>query len=124
MGLLAALILKILGYLILYMYVRQELEQKAAVAEREAEAAREAARRAEMRRDAAEEQGLCLICWEQPRGVLYLPCNHLVLCAACDQGQATCSACSGPIASRHEVHMSQMVADEAVSALGAETGAA
>ena len=108
------------------MYVRQELEQKAAVAEREAEAAREAARRAEMRRDAAEEQGLCLICWEQPRGVLYLPCNHLVLCAACDRGQAasSCSACSGPIASRHEVHMSQMVADEAVSALGAETGAA
>ena len=122
----AALILKILGYLILYVYVRQELEQKAAVAEKEAEAAREAARRAEMRRDAAEEQGLCLICWEQPRGVLYLPCNHLVLCAACDQGQAasSCSACSGPIASRHEVHMSQMVADEAVSALGAETGAA
>ena len=123
MGLLAALIL-ILGYLILYVCVRQELEQKAAVAEREAEAAREAARRAEMRRDAAEEQGLCLICWEQPRGVLYLPCNHLVLCAACDQGQAACTMCSGPIASRHEVHMSQMVADEAVSALGAETGAA
>ena len=111
-----------LGYLI--FYVRQELEQKAAVAEREAEAAREAARRAEMRRDAAEEQGLCLICWEQPRGVLYLPCNHLVACAACDQGQAACYMCSGPIASRHEVHMSQMVADEAVSALGAETGAA
>ena len=39
-------------------------------------------------------------------------------------GQAACTVCSGPIASRHEVHMSQMVADEAVSALGAETGAA
>ena len=42
-----------------------------------------------------------MVCMERERGVLYVPCNHLAVCAECDLGieaaSMPCPMCQTPI---------------------------
>jgi hypothetical protein len=99
-----------------------DLQEQAARAQAEAEVARERARVAEKRREQAEQEGLCLLCWEEPRGVFFLPCSHVVVCNGCSDGLRKCPICKFDIHERKVFHVVQTVTDDAVSALGAVTG--
>ena len=40
----------------------------------------------------------CVVCMERPRAVLFLPCNHLVVCASCATDE--CPFCNGAVESQ------------------------
>ena len=99
-----------------------DLQEQAARVQAEAEVARERARVAETRREEAEQKGLCLLCWAEPRGVFFLPCSHVIACNGCSDGLRECPECKQDIRERKAFHLVQTVTDDAVSALGAVTG--
>lgn len=39
------------------------------------------------------ENTLCVVCWENPRTVVFLPCKHLQLCEICAGGCTECPYC-------------------------------
>ena len=39
------------------------------------------------------ENTLCVVCWENPRTVVFLPCKHLQVCELCAKGLAQCPSC-------------------------------
>ena len=49
-------------------------------------------------RDDAVTRVECVVCMDRPRAVLFLPCNHLVVCASC--ATAACPYCSGAVQSQ------------------------
>ena len=49
-------------------------------------------------RDEAQTRNECVVCMDNPRAVLFLPCNHCVVCATC--ATDTCPFCNGAVASR------------------------
>jgi hypothetical protein len=99
-----------------------DLQEQAARVQAEAEVARERARVAETRREEAEQKGLCLLCWAEPRGVFFLPCSQVIACNGCSDGLRECPECKQDIRERKAFHLVQTVTDDAVSALGAVTG--
>ena len=99
-----------------------DLQEQAARVQAEAEVARERARVAETRREEAEQKGLCLLCWAEPRGVFFLPCSHVIACNGCSGSLRECPECKQDIRERKAFHLVQTVTDDAVSALGAVTG--
>ena len=48
-------------------------------------------------RDEAQDRNECVVCMERPRAVVFLPCNHCVVCATC--ATDTCPFCNGAVAS-------------------------
>lgn len=52
------------------------------------------------KREAAEDQKLCVICQVNVKAVVLLPCAHLCLCADCEkQGVTRCPMCRQDVAS-------------------------
>ena len=51
-------------------------------------------------RDDAVTRVECVVCMDRPRAVLFLPCNHLVVCASCATATAACPYCSGAVQSQ------------------------
>ena len=51
--------------------------------------------------DATDDSHLCVVCMDEERGVLYVPCNHLAVCVGCEEGLAAasmaCPMCQEPI---------------------------
>ena len=51
--------------------------------------------------NATDDSHLCVVCMDEERGVLYVPCNHLAVCVGCEEGLATalmaCLMCQEPI---------------------------
>ena len=51
--------------------------------------------------NATDDSHLCVVCMDEERGVLYVPCNHLAVCVGCEEGLATasmaCPMCQEPI---------------------------
>jgi len=38
-------------------------------------------------------EGICVVCWDQPRSVAIVPCGHLCLCAQCAAALNNCPIC-------------------------------
>ena len=51
-------------------------------------------------RDEAQTRNECVVCMDNPRAVLFLPCNHCVVCATCADALQECPFCNGAVASR------------------------
>ena len=53
----------------------------------------------------AEDDTLCCVCMDSPRGVVLIPCGHLVLCLRCaENGKITeCPMCRQKIEKRQRV---------------------
>ena len=51
--------------------------------------------------NATDDSHLCVVCMDEERGVLYVPCNHLAVCVGCEEGLAAasmaCPMCQEPI---------------------------
>ena len=51
--------------------------------------------------DATDDSHLCVVCMDEERGVLYVPCNYLAVCVGCEKGLAAasmdCPMCQEPI---------------------------
>ncbi|PSN55309.1 Death-associated inhibitor of apoptosis 1 [Blattella germanica] len=43
-----------------------------------------------------DDARICLICFQEERGVLFLPCGHLVACVKCAPSLSTCAVCRQP----------------------------
>ena len=53
--------------------------------------------RVKRERDEAQDRNECVVCMERPRAVVFLPCNHCVVCTTC--ATDTCPFCNGAVAS-------------------------
>ena len=51
-------------------------------------------------RDEAQTRNECIVCMDNPRAVLFLPCNHCVVCATCADALQECPFCNGAVAGR------------------------
>ena len=60
-----------------FLQVKQELQE-------DLQEATQQAHQAEL--DATDDSHLCVVCMDEERGVLYVPCNHLAVCVECDAG--------------------------------------
>ena len=43
-----------------------------------------------------DDARVCQICFQEERGVLFLPCGHLVACVKCAPSLSTCAVCRQP----------------------------
>ena len=75
-----------------FLQVKQELQDDLQEATHQAQQARD---------DATDDSHLCVVCMDEERGVLYVPCNHLAVCVGCEEGLAAasmaCPMCQEPI---------------------------
>ena len=75
-----------------FLQVKQELQDDLQEATQQAQQARD---------DATDDSHLCVVCMDEERGVLYVPCNHLAVCVGCEEGLAAasmaCPMCQEPI---------------------------
>ena len=75
-----------------FLQVKQELQEDLQEATHQAQQARD---------DATDDSHLCVVCMDEERGVLYVPCNHLAVCVGCEEGLAAasmaCPMCQEPI---------------------------
>ena len=75
-----------------FIQVKQELQDDLQEATQQAQQARD---------DATDDSHLCVVCMDEERGVLYVPCNHLAVCVGCEEGLAAasmaCPMCQEPI---------------------------
>jgi hypothetical protein len=75
-----------------FLQVKQELTE-------DLQEATNQAHQAEL--DATDDSHLCVVCMDEERGVLYVPCNHLAVCVRCEEGLAAasmaCPMCQEPI---------------------------
>lgn len=42
------------------------------------------------------DEALCVVCWESPRVIAFVPCGHLVACAQCAAALKLCPICRQP----------------------------
>lgn len=47
--------------------------------------------------DYERETYLCKICFDNPREILYFPCQHLAVCKSCDYNLDECPICRQPV---------------------------
>ena len=47
--------------------------------------------------DPPEEDAQCIVCMEEAREVVFLPCRHLIACAKCGQACDHCPKCRASI---------------------------
>ena len=62
--------------------------------------------RRKLRDDLDRNPYLCVICWNERKNVVLLPCRHLCICLTCNQqldNDASCPICRKPIENRLEV---------------------
>ena len=75
-----------------FLQVKQELQEDLQEATNQAHQAEQ---------DATDDSHLCVVCMDEERGVLYVPCNHLAVCVGCEEGLAAasmaCPMCQEPI---------------------------
>ena len=75
-----------------FLQVKQELQEDLQEATNQAQQAQ---------LDATDDSHLCVVCMDEERGVLYVPCNHLAVCVGCEEGLAAasmaCPMCQEPI---------------------------
>ena len=75
-----------------FLQVKQELQDDLQEATHQAQQAQF---------DATDDSHLCVVCMDEERGVLYVPCNHLAVCVGCEEGLAAasmaCPMCQEPI---------------------------
>ena len=69
-----------------------------------AELARKAAAEGS-RADRLEDRIQCIICMEQDRAVMFLPCAHLTCCQGCSEQLSECPICRANIEKRHIVRI-------------------
>lgn len=50
-----------------------------------------------MQMEYERENYLCKICFDNPREILYFPCQHLAVCKTCDYNLDECPICRQPI---------------------------
>ena len=62
-----------------------------------------AAHLAEEERDAWEDANRCVVCMEEQRTHILIPCGHWCLCEEHAQGMRECPVCRGKVASNHRV---------------------
>ena len=55
--------------------------------------------------EAHEDLETCTVCYVEKRGVLFLPCGHLVCCGECSERVHECPMCREDISSRKTVYM-------------------
>ncbi|NP_001296622.1 E3 ubiquitin-protein ligase XIAP-like [Hydra vulgaris] len=48
----------------------------------------------------------CVICMDNNKEMIFLPCAHLIACSSCAKGQAFCPMCRSPIVSTLKTYMS------------------
>ena len=70
----------------------------------------EEAQQAQQAAEGGKEEGpgaACIVCWQQPRAVLYQPCSHVVACEGCSEQLrergGPCPYCRKPIRRRLSV---------------------
>jgi len=51
-----------------------------------------------------DDDALCVMCVEQPRTVMLLPCRHFHFCKACVSESTCCFTCKAPIEKKMEVY--------------------
>ena len=54
-------------------------------------------------RDEAQTRNECVVCMDNPRAVVFLPCNHCIVCASCADALQECPNCRVPIAARTSI---------------------
>ena len=64
------------------------------------------ARAAEAATSAAEDRLLCVVCQDEERSVVLVPCWHCALCAACAPACAACPICRTDVTERRAVVLS------------------
>jgi len=52
-----------------------------------------------------ENGGKCVICWEEAKSVLFLPCKHLCSCKPCSEKTEECPLCRGTIQEKTQVYV-------------------
>ena len=81
----------------------------AAIAERQRADAERREQELQKREQELDERQQCIICFERPRAVVFVPCGHLVSCEACVslvQGtDANCPSCRQHITSQVRAFM-------------------
>ena len=50
-----------------------------------------------------EEESLCICCLDRPRAIVFLSCNHMVVCEQCAQRTAFCPTCRMPITEKRRI---------------------
>ena len=54
------------------------------------------------------DENLCIICCDQERSLVFIPCGHLVSCGRCAVNFTTCPTCRSDITGSAKVRFSQM----------------
>lgn len=55
---------------------------------------------------AIDDARVCQICFMEERGVVFLPCGHLVACVKCAPSLSTCAVCRQPFTGTVRVFLS------------------
>ena len=50
-----------------------------------------------------EEESLCICCLDRPRDIVFLSCNHMVVCEQCAPRMASCPTCRVPITEKRRI---------------------
>ena len=50
-----------------------------------------------------EEESLCICCLDRPRDIVFLSCNHMIVCEQCAQRTAFCPTCRVPITEKRRI---------------------
>jgi hypothetical protein len=58
------------------------------------------------REEAIDDARVCQICFMEERGVLFLPCGHLVACVKCAPSLSTCAVCRQPFTGTVRAYLS------------------
>lgn len=62
-------------------------------------------------KDVDASHGICMICADNPREIMYIPCNHIVICVSCDKElysrhfKRNCIVCRREIKNRFRVYL-------------------
>ena len=50
-----------------------------------------------------EEESLCICCLDRPRDIVFLSCNHMIVCEQCAPRTASCPTCRVPITEKRRI---------------------
>lgn len=83
--------------------MRDELAKQLAIVEREEEQRRKAER--QRREELDSEATLCVVCQDEARRLVFMPCRHLACCGTCGGNLTHCPLCRTAIDKRWEVFL-------------------
>ena len=61
---------------------------------------------AEQQREAVQDRLECTVCMEAERGVMFLPCSHVVACVGCAAQLDECPVCRAAIEQKLQMKLS------------------